>query len=55
VNEFRPCGRRECRLCNPRPIHAEPHRETLAELFLATAAIVILGIAAFVLWPLVAS
>jgi hypothetical protein len=51
VSEFRPCGRRECRLCNPRPVHSEPHRDTLAELFLGAAAIVLIFIFTFVLLP----
>ena len=49
MNELRPCGRPGCRLCNPLP--AEPNHETLAELLLATAAVVVLAFVAFVLLP----
>ena len=51
---LRPCGRAECRLCNPRPIHEERH-ETLAELLLGAAMLVLLFILAFVLLPVLAS
>lgn len=47
---LRPCGRERCRLCNPRPIHDEP-RDTLPMLLLSAAMLVLLGIFAFVLLP----
>jgi hypothetical protein len=48
---LRPCGRPECRLCNPRPIHEEPKGDTLATLLLSAAMIVLACIFAFVLLP----
>jgi len=50
VNELRPCGNPRCRLCNPRPVH-DDRQDTLAELLLAAAAIVVLAFVAFVLVP----
>jgi hypothetical protein len=54
VNELRPCGNPRCRLCNPRPVH-DDRQDTLAELLLAGAAIVVLAFVAFVLLPVLAS
>jgi hypothetical protein len=55
---LRQCGNPACRICAynvPGEVPDSGHQDTLAELLLATAAVIIFGIAAIVLWPLVAS
>ena len=47
---FRPCGRPECRLCNPLPA-PEPESETLAMALLGLAGIVVMFLLTFVLLP----
>lgn len=53
---LRPCGRPEWRLCNPHLRHAVPTRreETLAELLVGAAAIVVLFVLLFVIVPVMA-
>jgi len=45
-----PCGRPECRLCNRRPVD-EPRGESLPELLVGGAIIVLLFAVVFILWP----
>lgn len=47
---LRPCGRAECRLCNPRPLHEEP-RDGIVELGWGLLLFVLIGIVCFVLLP----
>jgi hypothetical protein len=53
VTELRPCGRARCRLCNPIPA-PEPPNDTLAELLIGAAMLVVLFALAFVLLPVLA-
>jgi hypothetical protein len=48
---LRPCGREECRLCNPDP---EPDADSLASVFIAAAFLFMLFILCFVFLPVLA-
>jgi hypothetical protein len=50
---LRPCGNARCLLCNPRPA-PEPPSDTLPELLLGLAFIVLALLFAFVLLPVMA-
>lgn len=51
----RPCSPEGCRYCRPRPMVEEPTQETLAELLLGAAMLVLVFILAFVLLPVMAA
>jgi hypothetical protein len=55
---LRQCGNPACRICAynvPGEVPDSGHQDTLAELLLATAAVIVFGIFAFVLLPVLAS
>lgn len=52
---LRPCSPEGCRYCRPAPVVEEPDGETLAELLLGAAMLILVFIFAFVLLPVTAA